>query len=147
MKVDVERRTEISKPVADVFRFIAIEHARNHARWDPAGLEVKQLDPGPVKVGTRFDYSRRAMGWHQVLRLVVTDMVPDRKFAFSVEGSWRGAIIYSMEPAGPSSTLLDFDGHMELGGPQLLSPLAKVAISSDIKGSQARIKRLVEGGG
>lgn len=55
MKVEVQRLTEIAKPAADLYRFIATEHGRNHARRDSGAIEIRQLDPGPVAVGTRFD--------------------------------------------------------------------------------------------
>jgi hypothetical protein len=42
MRLDVRKRTEIARPPADVYRFIATEHGRNHPRWDAWAVEFKQ---------------------------------------------------------------------------------------------------------
>lgn len=49
MKIEVTR--VIDRPVADVFRFVAVDHVRNHPRWDP-DMELEQLTEGPTRVGT-----------------------------------------------------------------------------------------------
>lgn len=49
MRVEVTQ--EIERPVADVFRFVAVDHVRNHPRWDP-DMELEQLTEGPTRVGT-----------------------------------------------------------------------------------------------
>jgi hypothetical protein len=37
--------------VKDVWRFVAVEHVRNHPRWDP-DMELEQVTEGPIGVGT-----------------------------------------------------------------------------------------------
>ena len=37
--------------MADVFRFTAIDHVRNHPRWD-TDVELEQITSGPIRVGT-----------------------------------------------------------------------------------------------
>jgi hypothetical protein len=46
---------------------------------------MTQRNPGPVVVGTRFDYKRKALGRIQLLELVVTEMELDRKLAFRIQ--------------------------------------------------------------
>ena len=41
----------IDRPVDKVFRFYAVEHVRNHPRWDP-DIELWQASDGPIGVGT-----------------------------------------------------------------------------------------------
>lgn len=41
----------IDRPAAEVFRFCAREHVRNHPRWDP-DMHLEQVSPGPIGVGT-----------------------------------------------------------------------------------------------
>lgn len=107
---------------------------------------MTQREPGAVAVGTRFDYKRKALGRIQVLELVVTEMEPDRKLAFRIEGPMRARVSYTLEPAAPSSTVVHFVGLFEVPGPQLLAPLMKIAVSREARGSQGRIKQLVEAG-
>ena len=39
--------TEIDLPVADVWRWYAVNHVANHARWDP-DMELTQISEGPI---------------------------------------------------------------------------------------------------
>ncbi len=47
----IETTEIIDRPLADVFRFYAVEHVRNHPRWDP-DIELWLDKPGPLA------------GWH-----------------------------------------------------------------------------------
>jgi hypothetical protein len=48
--VRVEVSQVIDRPVADVFRFYAADHVRNHQRWDP-DMELVQVSDGPIGGG------------------------------------------------------------------------------------------------
>lgn len=41
----------IERPVSDVWQFYAVNHVRNHPRWDPH-MEMEQLSEGPMGLGT-----------------------------------------------------------------------------------------------
>ncbi len=145
MKLDVRKRTEIAKPPADVYRFIATDHGRSHPLWDAWLVDFKQIDPGPVVVGTRFAYKRKAFGpISQTLELVVTDMDLDRRFAFRLSGRSQSNITYTLNPAGRDGTVLEFDGRFEVPGPQFLSPLMKGSLDRQVADGQGRIKKLTE---
>jgi ligand-binding SRPBCC domain-containing protein len=45
--------TIIDRPPEVVWRFYAVNHLRNHQRWDPK-MGLWQLTDGPIGVGTRF---------------------------------------------------------------------------------------------
>jgi hypothetical protein len=62
VNVNAQKRTEIEKAPAEVYRFIANEHGRNQPRWDGRAVEFTLLDPGSVAVGTRFAYKLKALG-------------------------------------------------------------------------------------
>jgi hypothetical protein len=47
----IEATEIIDRPVADVFRFYAQDHIRNHPRWEP-NLWLQQMSDGPIGVGT-----------------------------------------------------------------------------------------------
>jgi hypothetical protein len=51
MSVKVQVSQVIDRPVADVFHFYAVEHVRNHPRWDP-DMQLEQVSDGPIGVGT-----------------------------------------------------------------------------------------------
>jgi hypothetical protein len=141
-------RTEIERPPGDVYRFIAVEHGRNHPRWDTRALQLIQITPGPISVGTRFAYKRRVLpGLTQKLELVVTEMEPDRKFAFRLEGSMRARASYTLQPASrPAATVVQAIGDFDVPGPQWLAPLMSTIVRRGVKQSQRRIKQMVEAG-
>jgi hypothetical protein len=56
----VEVSTTIDRPVGVVWRFWAVEHVRNHPRWDP-DMELEQISEGLMGLGTRI--RRRNVRW------------------------------------------------------------------------------------
>lgn len=58
MKISATAR--IDRPVADVWHWYAVEHVRNHPRWDP-DMQLEQVTPGPTGLGTRI--RRRNTRW------------------------------------------------------------------------------------
>jgi hypothetical protein len=145
MKLDVAKRTEIARKPSDVYRFIATDHGRNHPRWDAWATDFRQIDPGPVAVGTRFDYKRKAFGpLSQRLLLVVTEMEADRRFGFRFSGSTKANISYTLQPVGDGATVVDFAGRFETPGPQFLADLIKGSVDRQLTDGQRRIKQLLE---
>lgn len=51
MSVAIRVSEVIERPVAEVFRLHALEHIRNHPRWDPQ-MQLEQVSDGPIGVGT-----------------------------------------------------------------------------------------------
>jgi hypothetical protein len=51
MSVTIRVSEVIERPVAEVFRLHALEHVRNHPRWDPH-MQLEQVSDGPIGVGT-----------------------------------------------------------------------------------------------
>ena len=51
MSARIEVSEVIDRPVDKVFRFYALDHVRNHPRWDP-DIELEQMSEGPMRVGT-----------------------------------------------------------------------------------------------
>lgn len=51
MATKFEHSQVIDRPIADVFRFFAVEHVRNHPRWD-SDIQLEQISAGPIGVGT-----------------------------------------------------------------------------------------------
>jgi len=51
MSMRLQSSVMIDRPVAKVFQFYAVEHVRNHPRWDP-DIELEQISGSPIGVGT-----------------------------------------------------------------------------------------------
>jgi uncharacterized protein YndB with AHSA1/START domain len=81
----------IDRPPSVVFRFVAVEHLRNHPRWDTE-MHLEQLTDGPVGVGTRFHRRRTTMGPPIEGTMEVVGYEPERAMA---------AVIHDETPGGP----------------------------------------------
>jgi hypothetical protein len=51
MALQLESSQVIDRPIDKVFRFFAVEHVRNHPRWD-SDIELWLDSDGPIGVGT-----------------------------------------------------------------------------------------------
>ena len=61
--MELENTIEIARPAADVYRFVATEHRRNHPRWDTGILDFTQegearWSPGWSRAGASASVSR-----------------------------------------------------------------------------------------
>ena len=45
--------TAVDRPISDAWRWYAVDHVRNHPRWDP-DMELEPITDGPVGLGTRI---------------------------------------------------------------------------------------------
>lgn len=134
MKLDVSE--SIDRPPADVFRFVATDHVKNHPRWDPQ-LTLVQETPGPIGVGTRIRRSRAGVDARVEGEMEITEYEPDRTFAGVIrDGSMELRSLMTVEPEGDRASRLTITVESDD------APLAMMEES--IKGSLRRIKEMVE---
>lgn len=130
----------IDRPVADVFRFYAVDHVRNHPRWDP-DMELEQLSEGPIGVGTIIRRRHTHGGTEVEGTMEVVEYEPERAFGVVIHDGpleMRGRVTFGAE--GAERTLLAIS--VEMPGadasldPRVLTPL--------MERSARTIKDLVE---
>lgn len=80
----------IDRPPAVVFNFLAVNHLRNHPRWDPR-MELHQLSDGPIGVGTRFRRRHTRVDVPVDGMMEVVEFEPDRAL---------GVVIHDITPSG-----------------------------------------------
>ena len=75
--MEISASARIARPVADVWRWYAVEHVRNHPRWDPE-MQLEQVTPGPIRLGTRI--RRRNTRWGAPVEgeMEIKEWVPER---------------------------------------------------------------------
>lgn len=73
----------IDRPLADVFRFFAIDHVRNHPRWDP-DIELEQISPGPIGMGTIIRRRNSRSGTPVEGLMKVVEFEPDQVIAMTI---------------------------------------------------------------
>jgi hypothetical protein len=72
--------------VEDVWRWYALEHVRNHPRWDP-DMQLEQISEGPMGLGTKI--RRRNVRWGTPVEgeMEVVEFESERAFALSIHDS------------------------------------------------------------
>ncbi len=61
MSLQFESSQVIDRPIEQVFHFYAVEHVRNHPRWDP-DIELWLDSDAPIGVGTIIHRRNRRSG-------------------------------------------------------------------------------------
>ena len=138
--MNVQVSTEIDRPVADVWRFWAVEHVHNHPRWDD-DIDLEQISEGPMGLGTRI--RRRNTRWGKPVEgeMEVVEFEPERAIAFSVHDAnmeMHGRATF--EAKEPERTQLTVTTDI----PGLDDPAANELITKGMERSLANVKALVE---
>lgn len=90
----IERRPEV------VFAFVAVNHVRNHPRWDPQ-RKLEQLTKAEMGVGARFKRTHTRIGVPIEGEMEVVEFEPGRSMGFVIRVGRRAAS--SMSGLGWSS--------------------------------------------
>ena len=146
----LQAEIEINAPVSKVWSLVS--DVSNMPRWSPQCRVMRAL--GPVRPGTRtLNLNRRGMLFWPTTS-VITEMVPERKFAFRIPVNttvWS----YELEPTATGTRLTE-TRHAENGVTALSTATTNVALGGVetferelIEGMQqtlARIKAAAEAG-
>ncbi len=144
--VVVKASVAIQRPSEQVFRFIGERFVANYPRWSPEVLEVKQISPGPVRVGMRARQVRVDLGHRTESVFAVTIFEHGRRICF--EGmSCPYRCDYALEEIRPNhSTRLSFT--FELPRVELymrpFETLIREAIRDGVERTVGKLKSLLE---
>jgi hypothetical protein len=107
---------------AETFEYLAT--FSNAAQWDPGVLAGEQLDPGPVRLGTRFRLVVPFFGRRLPLTYVVTRYSPEGMIALEAVSRLLRLVDW-IEVAGQGDgATVSYDADVRLRGPlRLLDPL------------------------
>lgn len=142
----VTTTTTIDRPVEQVFRFQADEHYRNHPRWDPAVTKLEPLGAEPIRLGSRFELTRKMMGREETHTFEVVEWEAPTRFAIETRSpGFSLRIAANCASAGDACTQLTVSGDAQVGGLRgFLAPLMKGKLTRDARANVARIKQMVE---
>lgn len=131
--------TRIDRPVADVWRWYAVDHVRNHPRWDP-DMQLEQISPEPIGLGTRI--RRRNVRWGSAVdgEMEVVEWQPERAIGTRIRDAnmeMRGRATF--EPLAEGETSLTITADV----PDLDPSMAAV-MRTGIERTAANIKKLIE---
>ena len=96
----------IDRPVDQVFHFFAVEHVRNHPRWD-ADIELWLDDDAPLGIGTLIHRRNKRSGTPVEGTMKVTEFAPDHVLAMEIHDG--PAVMYgrtTFEALNPHQTRL-----------------------------------------
>jgi uncharacterized protein YndB with AHSA1/START domain len=134
--MELEVDEVIDRPPADVFRFIATDHVRNHPRWDPV-MEHEQMSDGPIGVGTTIRRRHTHYGDPIEGTMEVVEYEPDRAFGMEIhDGPMEIRTRMRFEPEGEGGTRVR--GFVDI--PSATSPIDPAAIQASFR----EMKRLIE---
>ena len=139
--MEIQVSKEIHRPVADVWRFYAVEHVRNHPRWDP-DMHLEQLSEGPIGVGTRIRRVNTRWGQPVEGEMEIVGFEPERAMSALIHDSnmdIQGTATF--EPRGAEGTLLT----MSIDVPGLDDPKKVEFMRSMMQRSVDNMKALMEG--
>jgi Polyketide cyclase / dehydrase and lipid transport len=137
VKLDVSEL--IDRPPADVFRFVATDHVKNHPRWDPQ-MSLVQETPGPIGVGTTIRRSRSGGETPVEGVMEITEFDPDRSMRAVIrDRPMELRSLMTVEPEGEATSRLTFTIESDD------APLD--VMKESIMASLRRIKEMVEGEG
>lgn len=137
MRLDVSE--SIKRPPADVFRFVAREHVKNHPRWD-SQMSLAQETPGPIGVGTKIRRTRTRGDVRIEGEMEIIQFDPDEVMGTVIhDGPMELRSWMIVEPEGEGASRLTLRVESDT------VPLAMM--EEPIRGSLRRIKELVEAGG
>jgi len=138
MKIEVSQ--VIDRPIADVFSFYAVDHVRNHPRWDP-GMQLEQVSAGPIGVGTVIRRRHAHFGAPVEGTMEVVEYEPEQAIGVVIhDGSTEMRSRTTFHPEGDGRTTMvigiDLPGMDESADP--------ASLRSMVERSARTIKELIE---
>lgn len=136
----VSSTTLINQPVEKVFDYVV--NVENHKTWQAGILEATVTPPGPVNIGSMYQYTSEVMGRRIQSQMQVTSFVPNRTWGVTTIPT-PVETIYTFEPAG-SATKLTITMQLSGGYPAAAEAMVKQQMQKTLAEQGNRIKQLVE---
>lgn len=146
MRLGIRAETVIDRPVADVFRFVAVDHCPNHEQWDPSVVRIIPPAGGSMALGSHLEIVRRTLGREESRTFEVTEWeAPSRMTITTRSRAFDLSLASVCEALDGGRTRLVLKADARVSGPRaLLVPLMRVRFGAEIRENLVRIKQLVE---
>lgn len=106
MPVKAQASGVIDRPVTEVFQFHAVDHVKNHPRWDP-NMQLEDLTDGPMGVGKKIKRINSHSGQPVEGTMEVTEFVPNKAVTMLIhDGPAMLIARATYEAEGEGKTLL-----------------------------------------
>jgi hypothetical protein len=115
---------ESRSPAAETFGYLAT--FSNAAEWDPGMLAGEQLDPGPVRAGSRFRLVVPFLWVRMFLTYEVIGFVPDREVLLQAANALLRSTDRIVVTGAADGSTVSYDAEVQLQGPlRMLDPLLR----------------------
>ena len=112
---------ESRSSATETFRYLAT--FSNAAEWDPGVLAGEQLDPGPVRTGSRFRLVVPFLGVRMPLTYQVIRFVPDREVLLHATNGMLQSTDRIVVTGAADGSTVSYEAEVRLRGPlQVLDP-------------------------
>ena len=142
----IEAAVTIDRPIADVFRFVAVDHCKNHPTWDPNVVRIEPPVEGAMELGSRLTIVRNTMGREESRVFEVTQWEEPAHMAITTRSrDFDLSLVSDCEALGAARTHLTLVADARVGGIRaLLTPLMRRKFATEISRNLTRIKRTLE---
>ena len=107
MKISVS--TTVERSVAAVWQWYAVEHVRNHPRWDPE-MELEQISAGPIGLGTKIRRRNRHFDEPVDGEMRIIEWTPEQAMGAEIRDANLTSVgRVTFEAIGPARTRLTID--------------------------------------
>lgn len=139
----LRERIQTNLDIDDAFAFVA--DFANSARWDPGVASSEALDPGPVRLGSRYRLGVRMGSRVATMTYTVTRLEAPRRVVLAGEGSGVSAIDDISFEATPSGTSITYVADIRLRGAlRLLAPFAGGAFRRIAENARAGMQQALD---
>jgi Polyketide cyclase / dehydrase and lipid transport len=115
---------ESGRSAAETFGYLAT--FSNAAEWDPGVLAGEQLDPGPVRAGSRFRLRVPFLGVRMSLTYEVIRFVPDREVLLQAANALLRSTDRIVITGAADGSTISYDAEVQLRGLlRVLDPLLR----------------------
>jgi hypothetical protein len=140
MPVRIRVSQVVDRDVATVFQFYAVNHVRNHPRWDP-DMKLEQLTKGPIGVGTVIRRVNSHSGTPVEGTMTVTEFIPNRSMNVEIQdASVRTIGRVTFEPLDGNRTEMTIRAEF----PHIDDSSLEARLTPMVQRSARNIKKLVE---
>jgi uncharacterized membrane protein len=141
--INVTHGVVISKPVSEVFAFVA-DH-ENLPKWTVGVRESQRLTPGPPATGSRYRVVGQLLGRSIESNYEITAFDHDRGFHGTMNSPmFSFSERYRFDPEGSDTRVSMSAGAQPHGIFRLLAPIMALGVRRQVKADHRRLKTLLE---
>lgn len=142
--IEVQHRIEIDSSPPDVFAYLA--EVERLPDWQASVIAVRRATPGPLRLGSEFEQTWKAMGRRRRVPSRIAAHKPDELIAIAGDAGFLDYYCgFELTPTASGGTTLASRSEFRLHGLwKLLQPVIGGELRSELVREIAELKRVIE---